>query len=781
MTVSSEVNSVSYAGNGTTTVFAIPYYFLENSHIRAIRRSSAGAETVLVINVDYTLTGAGVQAGGTLTATVAPATGTTLVITRSVPATQETDYPANDPFPSSSHERALDKLTMIAQQNVSGLKSAIRVPDTDPEPARLPTASNRASQLMGFDVSGNPIAVVPTSGSAADLALNLLNPTDMLKGVTLVGGAMRVINSVADISGLLKTGTKRVFMMSYNGLGGGGGGELYLDEADTTSATDNGTIFVAADGGRWKRPMVGDGRAVPVSWFGATLGADSTTAFIRAATYLLKRTFPGGDILVDGNYTVAAGQVNFWNILATEQGITPASDFLPNGELVRGTYIGLIGYGWDYSRITVTGSGDAFVWGNFTNISSKRAMSGKVRDIDFKGPGAVGHTSQVIISGAQGFSTTTNASAGTTNTNTRCLVFQECVPTTFIEGCRFRYFQEAVHQTYGFGLVLEKNDIQYCNVALFFDVGVTTWIVGDGNEIEVCAVGVYSKNTANGSIKTSIIEANLAGCDVLIWCSKFLTVEGAWFEGSVKNVILRGDVTAPSVPNSGITFSKCVGLNIDNNGGVKDLAVTRCAMNALGEVYGVNTGETFINVLYDNCTLSEGPFNMASISISGIATLEQIQVVGRSTNGVIADTVSRPNLHKKGLTITSSNTAVKAFALNVTNAETTCRIEIQGYKRSSAAADMQMQTQRYVGVMQRFAGSSAVVQFSTTESITTAHTATGANAPVNVATPSVVITGGATATQNVEFRFPTGTSTSSTAWNFWEVTVMNETGGITFE
>jgi hypothetical protein len=188
MTVPSEQSSVSYTGNGSTTVFAIPYYFLENTHLKVIKRTdSTGAEVTLTLNVDYTLTGAGVQAGGTLTATVAPATGTTLVISRNVPATQETDYPANDPFPSASHERALDKLTMLAQQGSANISKALRVPDTDPEPARLPPSVSRANLLLGFGSSGNPIAVAPVSGSSADLALSLANFTDSIKGAGQVG------------------------------------------------------------------------------------------------------------------------------------------------------------------------------------------------------------------------------------------------------------------------------------------------------------------------------------------------------------------------------------------------------------------------------------------------------------------------------------------------------------------------------------------------------------------------------------------------------------------
>lgn len=188
MTVSSQTSRVDYAGDGVTAIFPVPFYFLENTHLQVILSDDVtGAETVLVLNTDYTVTGAGVLAGGSITVPSEPAVGFTLTILRSVPVTQETDYVPNDPFPAESHERALDKLTMIAQQQSTDSAGAIKVAVSDPEPSRLPPAASRALRLMGFDSLGNPIAVTATADSAAALALDLLNDTDPAKGAGQVG------------------------------------------------------------------------------------------------------------------------------------------------------------------------------------------------------------------------------------------------------------------------------------------------------------------------------------------------------------------------------------------------------------------------------------------------------------------------------------------------------------------------------------------------------------------------------------------------------------------
>ena len=119
MTVSTSVRTFDYAGNGTTTIFAVPFPFKAQSHLVVyLIDNSTLVETLWALGVDYTLSGG--DPTGTLTATVAPASGTTLHGERTVPVVQTLDLNANDGFPSSAVEDALDLLTMMVQQDSSG-------------------------------------------------------------------------------------------------------------------------------------------------------------------------------------------------------------------------------------------------------------------------------------------------------------------------------------------------------------------------------------------------------------------------------------------------------------------------------------------------------------------------------------------------------------------------------------------------------------------------------------------------------------------------------------
>jgi parallel beta-helix repeat protein len=171
MTLSSTNSKQTYAGDGTTTAFPIPFLFLDNAHIQAVLRDAAGNEALWTENTQYTLTGAGEQDGGTLTVSTAPVdyapgAGETLVIRRVVPTTQETDYPEGGAFPAMAHEAALDKLTMLAQQNDEQVGRALRFRVSDPPSlsGEIPGSAARANRFLAFDADGAPIAALGQVG-----------------------------------------------------------------------------------------------------------------------------------------------------------------------------------------------------------------------------------------------------------------------------------------------------------------------------------------------------------------------------------------------------------------------------------------------------------------------------------------------------------------------------------------------------------------------------------------------------------------------------------------
>lgn len=125
MTVSSSDNKISYAGNGSTTIFAYGFKIFADSDLLVVLRDALGTETTQILASHYSVTGAGGDSGGNVVMITAPASGETLTIKRELPLTQETDYIEGDDFPADAHEFALDRTVMLVQQQQEVFSRAV--------------------------------------------------------------------------------------------------------------------------------------------------------------------------------------------------------------------------------------------------------------------------------------------------------------------------------------------------------------------------------------------------------------------------------------------------------------------------------------------------------------------------------------------------------------------------------------------------------------------------------------------------------------------------------
>lgn len=221
--IASETARISSAGNGATTAFSVPFYFLDNSHIKAILLDANGVETTWVENTDYTLSGAGNPNGGTLTATTAPATGETLVILRNIPLDQQTDYINNDKFAADTHEDGLDRLVMIAQQLEERL---------DRSPQLKETSSKTGVQMD--DPEDGKVLVGDSSGNLANKTITDLG--------TLQTPASVIDEDIVVFDGTggekLKAGAKKISDLQDVSEKGAANGYAPLDSAGRSLASD---------------------------------------------------------------------------------------------------------------------------------------------------------------------------------------------------------------------------------------------------------------------------------------------------------------------------------------------------------------------------------------------------------------------------------------------------------------------------------------------------------------------------------------------------------------
>ena len=152
MTISTTTNKISFTGNNSTTVFAYNFKILADADLQVYE-----AGVLKSLSTHYTVSGAGDAGGGNVTFGSAPASSASVVIVRNMVQTQQVDYVANDPFPAETHEGALDRLTLIAQDVSKDVEGAFRFADTVTDAGAITvdkSAADRANKLLAFDASG---------------------------------------------------------------------------------------------------------------------------------------------------------------------------------------------------------------------------------------------------------------------------------------------------------------------------------------------------------------------------------------------------------------------------------------------------------------------------------------------------------------------------------------------------------------------------------------------------------------------------------------------------
>lgn len=171
-----------YAGDGVSTVFNVTFYFLLNTELLVTRLNADGSSSVLALNTDYTVSGAGVGAGGSITLvtsgtpdpTKAPV-GSTITITPNPSLVQNQSYPATGPFPSLATEQGFDRLTIVANyllekinrcltQVVTSANAAPTISDFTGHDGAIPIYNNLTKN---FDVGPTASGIAAAQGYAA--------------------------------------------------------------------------------------------------------------------------------------------------------------------------------------------------------------------------------------------------------------------------------------------------------------------------------------------------------------------------------------------------------------------------------------------------------------------------------------------------------------------------------------------------------------------------------------------------------------------------------------
>lgn len=339
MTVETTTARVTYTGAGTTGPFSVPFYFLEDDDLTVIKTTIAdGTETTLVLTTDYVVSGAADEAGGSVTLTASLSSAYKLTIIRDPDLLQSSDYPSNDKFPATTHERVVDKLTMIAQRLKDLINRSFRLSDGDVSGISLSLSNLSASKLIAVNSAGTALEAIAAADvgltPVSDFAATLIDDADAATARATLGAAGLAANTFTGV----QRWAKGADVASASALTLGTDGN-YFDITGTTTITSIGSLGV----GTWVK-LHFDG-ALTLTHHATDLvlagGANITTAAgdeIEFAEYASGDWRMVGGVKADGTAWVGGGaNVAVAGTFALSGDISPAqitadqNDYNPTG------------------------------------------------------------------------------------------------------------------------------------------------------------------------------------------------------------------------------------------------------------------------------------------------------------------------------------------------------------------------------------------------------------------------------------------------------------------
>ena len=201
ITISDTEPRVQYTASSGQTAFSVPFEFFTTSDIKVYNGTS-----LLTYNASpssasqYSVTGAGVSGGGSITLGGGATLNDVITIYRDLGIARSTDFPTSGAFQIDSLNTELDKIIAMIQQVERDLKFSPKAAATTSNTYNLTLPNLVANKILSVNSSGTALEFdqsITDVATVAGIAANISTVSGIAANVTTVAGIASNVTAVA--------------------------------------------------------------------------------------------------------------------------------------------------------------------------------------------------------------------------------------------------------------------------------------------------------------------------------------------------------------------------------------------------------------------------------------------------------------------------------------------------------------------------------------------------------------------------------------------------------
>lgn len=202
ITISDTEPRVQYTATAGQTSFSVPFEFFTNADIKVFNGTSQLTYNASPSSASqYSVSGAGVSGGGTITLGGSGATlNDVITIYRDLAIARSTDFPTSGAFQINSLNDELDKIIAMCQQLERDLKFSPKAAATTANTYNITFPNLSANKVLSVNSAGNGLEFsqdITDITTIAAIASDVTTVSSIASNVTTVAGAISNVNTVA--------------------------------------------------------------------------------------------------------------------------------------------------------------------------------------------------------------------------------------------------------------------------------------------------------------------------------------------------------------------------------------------------------------------------------------------------------------------------------------------------------------------------------------------------------------------------------------------------------